>query len=429
MTGLFIRALIYVCIGAAAGTLGTWLYWRRASRSRAAHAPFSFKLFALTCAAGWVWAPAIVILVSQDSPAAGVVTAIGAALLAVGLRRAIPASVEPETSQPGERPLFAETLQTPAREASGYVIAGCIYAGAYAIHDREAFPASALLALAAFLFAWKAIFASPRKLNEDTGRRSATLRLLRITVPAVLVTLWALLESASNGAGVGQLRTAFAGDSTNAVKKSGRVHNPEDNGTAFDGYESIVLWPAPPKKEILAPVAPPPRDVHLTQPRVIRFTGSYWYFQPPSTRPGPHAHLAHGSPLAVDIHSTTSIPLTMEAHQTLSYPERLACCVAIQVEIENRDNRPGPMSLAMLLTDTSAPGEPSIYLGQQPIVSSEPDRFTMKASSVSETLHFPVPSHSALRHFDEITLVVMTDPMRFDMGARIAIEQFELEPR
>jgi hypothetical protein len=428
LTGLFIRALIYVAIGAAAGTVGAWLYWRRASRSDTVRPPFSFKLFALTCAAGWVWAPAIVLLVGLNSRAAGAVAALGAALLAAGLRCTIPAKPESHVSQPEERPLFAGTLQTPGSEAPGYVIAGCIYAGAYAIYDREAFTASVLLGIAAFLFAWKRIIALPRGLGEEEGQRRASLRLMRIAVPAVLVTLWALLVSVSHGDGFGHMNTAFAGDNSKAATKSGRVHSP-DHAFAFDGYESIVLWPEPPKKQILAPVAPPPRDVRLTQPRVIRFTGSYWYFQPPNTRPGAHAHITHASPLAVDIHSTTYIPLTMEAHQPLSYPERLTCCAAIQVEIENRDNRAGEFALAMVLTNTSAPGRPSLYLGQRPIVSSQLDRFTMKSSSVRETLHFPIPSHSALRRFDEITLVVIPEPMRYDMGARIAIEQFELEPR
>lgn len=429
LTGLFIRALISVAIGAAAGTLGAWLYWKRSSRSATVRPPFSFRLFALTCAAGWVWVPAIVLLVGQDSPVAGAVAAIGAAVLAVGLRRTIPSNLEAGASQPEERQIFADTLRTPVSEASGYVIAGCIYAGAYAIYDREAFTASALLGFGAFLFVWKKIVAHPRRLDDDAGQRRASLRLMRVAVPAVLVTLWALLEGVSHGGRFGHLNTALAGDNTKEATKPGRVRSPDHYAFPFDGYESIVLWPEPPKKQILAPVAPPPRDVRLTQPRVIRFTGSYWYFQPPNTRPGAHAHITHGSPLAVDIHSTTYIPLTMEAHQTLSYPERLTCCSAIQVELENRDNRAGEFALAMVITDTSAPGRPSLYLGQQPIVSSQPGRFTVKSSSVRETLHFPIPTHSALRRFDEITLVVMSEPMRFDMGARIAIEQFELEPK
>ena len=46
-----------------------------------------------------------------------------------------------------------------------------------------------------------------------------------------------------------------------------------------------------------------------------------------------------------------------------------------------------------------------------------------------ETLRFVLPAHAPLKKFDEVTLVVMADPMRIDVGARIAIAQSELEPR
>jgi hypothetical protein len=430
MTGLFVRALIYVALSALAGTAGAWLYWRRASISADARLPFSFKWFALTCAAAWVWLPAFVLLAGGGSPFAALVAAIGAAVLAAGLRPDLTEQVGSLPSQPEEHDLFAATLRTPAREFSGYVIAACVYAGLYAIYDRDIFAACTLLAVSAFLFTWNVKIAPARTLSDHVAQNRAALRLVRTALPAVLLTLWALLNGVAHHAGGGEGDKALArGESNTTTAKTDRARNRADLGFDFDGYESIILWPALPKKEILAPVAPPPRDVRLTQPRVIRFTGSYWYFQPPSTRPGPHAHFAHGSPLAVDIHSTTFIPLTMEAHQTLAYPERIACCAAIQVAIENRDNRAGALSLAMVVTDRTARGRPSLYLGQQPIVSSEPDHFTVKSSSVNETLRFPVPAYSQLRRFDEITLVVISDPMRIDMGARIAIEKFELEPR
>ncbi|MGA9461296.1 MAG: hypothetical protein WBV28_00805, partial [Terracidiphilus sp.] len=54
LTGLLFRAMAYVALGALAGTVGTWIYWRRATSS-GAPMPLPFRLFALTCAAGWVW--------------------------------------------------------------------------------------------------------------------------------------------------------------------------------------------------------------------------------------------------------------------------------------------------------------------------------------------------------------------------------------
>jgi hypothetical protein len=431
MISLFVRATIYVAIGALAGTAGLWWYWRRASGQAKVSLPFSFKLFALTCGTAWVWAPPAVLAAEQQSAAAAGVAVLGASLLAGGLRRALPLIVESRAPETAEHEIFADTLRTPARDAAGFLIAGCVYAGAYAIHDREIFTAGALLGAGAFLFTWKAT-ARPGGWSGSgpSGERRAAVRLACAAGPAVLITVWILLEGFAHGDRNGQWNTAFAGGkSSSSTVKQLKRRTPDNYAFGPEGYESIVLWPEPPKKEILSPVLPPPRDVQLRQPRVLRFTGWYSYFQPPNVRPGPHAHVAHGSPLALDIHSTAFIPLTMEAHQPLAYRERLACCEGIEVEVVNRDNRAGSLSLAMVLTDTASRGRPSQYLGLQPIASSQPGRFSIKSTPVRERLHFAIPAHAALRRFDEITLVLMSDRMRSDMGARIAIEQFELEPR
>ena len=432
LPGLLVRAILYVTLGALAGTAGAWWYWRRASASMGSSLPLPFSLFALTCAAGWAWVPAVVLLAGQDTPVTALVAAIGAAILALGLRRAIPSLHEPVDGSGDDKGLFAETLRTPPREAHGYVIAGCLYIASFALDNHEHSMASGLFALSAFLFVWQLTLPPSRKIHTATGNRRAARRLARIAIPAVLVTLWALMDGVAHRERAGEANTAFARGTSAATGADAKGKNrPQDFAAALDGYESIVLWPEPPKKEILAPVppAPAPHDLRLTKPLVIRFNGAYWYFQPPSDRPGPHAHITHGSPLAVDIHSTTYIPLTMEAHQTLAKPLRLGCCGAIEVGIENRDNRPGPLALSMLLTDTGSTGKPSLYLGQQPIVSSDPGRFAVKSTPVRETLRFVLPAHAPLKKFDEITLVVMSDPMRIDVGARIAIAQFELQPR
>jgi hypothetical protein len=428
LAGLILRATAYVLIGALAGTVGAWAYWRRAASS-GARLPLPFRLFALVCAAGWVWVPAVVLLAAQDAPAAAAIAAVGSALLAVGLRRAIPLLGDSPHADEQDHELFAATLLKPRREPQGYVIAGCIYLAGFALNDREHLAASGLLALSTFLFAWQLTQAPPRAVHPVFGRTRATWRLARITIPAVLVTLWALLDGVAHRDRVGDGDTASAHGNSAGGADTKRVTVADM--AALDGYESIVLWPEPPKKEILAPIplAPQPRDPRLTKPLVLRFNGAYWYFQPPSSHPGLHAHISHGSPLAVDIHSTTFIPLTMEAHQTLARPLRLACCADISVEIENRDNRPGALALSMILTDNTAPGRPSLYLGQQPIASSQPDRFHIKSTPVTETLRFVFPSRARLRQFDEITLVVVSDPLRIDIGARVAIAQFQLDPR
>jgi hypothetical protein len=386
LSGLLIRAILYVGLAALAGTAGAWWYWRRAASSMGSNLPLPFSLFALTCAAGWVWVPAVVLLAGQDTPVTAMVAAIGAAILAVGLRRAIP-SLHDQAAEAGseEKELFADTLRAAPREAHGYVIAGCLYIAAFALDNREHLMAGALFGLSAFLFMWQSTLPPSRRFNAATGNRRAARRLVRIAIPAILITLWVLMDGVEHRNRAGEANTAFARGTSGSTGADAKGKNrPQDFAAALDGYESIVLWPEPPKKEILAPVppAPAPREIRLIKLLVIRFNGAYWYFQPPSEKPGPHAHITHGSPLAVDIHSTSFIPLTMEAHQTLAKPLRLGCCGAIEVGIENRDNRPGPLALAMLLTDTSSAGKPSLYLGQQPIMSSEPARFAVKSAPV-----------------------------------------------
>jgi hypothetical protein len=135
-------------------------------------------------------------------------------------------------------------------------------------------------------------------------------------------------------------------------------------------------------------------------------------------------NVTHGDPFEANIHSTDFMPLVMEAHQGLATTVRISRCREIQVVIENRDNRPGDISVEMLLTDSVATGKPTLHLGQQRIMSSESNHFRIKLSRVEETLRFPIPSQSAIHKFDQITLVVTPDSARLEIGAKIAVRQF-----
>jgi hypothetical protein len=211
-------------------------------------------------------------------------------------------------------------------------------------------------------------------------------------------------------------------------QKKGRAGN---SANGISGYESIILWPVPKKKKLLAPL--PSRasvqGLRMTKPVVIRFDGPYWYFRPPRKSPGSRAHVVRGNPLAVNIRSTDFIPLLMEARQNLGAAIQLTCCREIQVTIENHDNTPGRIALGVLLTDSTSIGKPAVYLGQQPVISTEPGNFSVKSSPASEVLRFPVPIHPRIDRFDEITVIFLPDTERAQAGARIAIEEFELLPR
>jgi hypothetical protein len=94
-----------------------------------------------------------------------------------------------------------------------------------------------------------------------------------------------------------------------------------------------------------------------------------------------------------------------------------------------QNGRPGPIWLALLLTNENGNEKQSLYLGQEAIVSAEPEHFSFKTEPVVETLHFPVPANPAMRQFSAITVLVLPEIQRRFVAPRIAIRQFQIFPR
>jgi hypothetical protein len=197
-------------------------------------------------------------------------------------------------------------------------------------------------------------------------------------------------------------------------------------------YSGVILWRVQKKpRKISAPS--PASNLLLGGPRStimkIPFNGVYWYFKAPDTRPEQDAHIQRGSPTKLDVSSTDWLPILMEARQNLATPIDLNCCSQIRVAIQNADNRPGKIALAVILTNTTLPGKPSVFLGQSPVVSSRAIQFSINRPPVSEVLNFRIPEHPKVRQFNEITVLFQPDPERALAGAKIAIQEFALVPR
>ncbi|HEY1903491.1 MAG TPA: hypothetical protein VGG56_13730 [Terracidiphilus sp.] len=435
LLALFVRALFYVAGAALAGMAGAWFYWSRPSNPFRANPPLSFRLFVLTNAVAWVWVPAVLLLSAQDSPASACIAILAAALAATGLRKAVHSSADTlrqheDHPPPEQRELFADTLRTPPREIHGYVIAVCIYFASFELHDGSNLDSSAILALCAFFIAWKLTLAPDPAQPAGNVNSRAVRRLAKIASAAVFVTVFTLLfgvasRNRTEAARAGLAR-AHGGDANRNAHA--QAHNP---GSAISGYESIILWPIPEKKQILPPLPQPTSLLApgTTKPLVIRFDGPYWYFQPPGKRPTTDAHQAHGTPTDLNIRARNFIPLVMEAHQSLGTPIPIARCREIQVDVLNNDNQPGVINLAVLLTDTSASGKPQLYLGQQPLQSTQSDGFTIKTDPTPETLRFSVPTPAKIRKFDQITIMFFPSGANYDQGSKVAIQQFQLIPR
>ncbi|HUV68416.1 MAG TPA: hypothetical protein VMW15_02055 [Terracidiphilus sp.] len=426
---LLIRAFIYVVGAVLAGMGGARFYWNRSYASFGNVPPMSFRFFALVNATAWVWVPSIVLLSRQDSPASAALSALGAALLANGLRRILPSADSPHsqdrTPQPSERELFAATLHTAPRDAYGYVIAFCLYAGGYFLLNGFYLNAGAPLALAAFLFAWR-LTLKPAPANSNFR---AAYRLAAIAAAAVLITFFVLLDGIGHRNRVDAANLARARGQNQGGDVSG--HPGTINGSGVSGYQSIILWPVPEKEQIVAPVPArlSPWATRAVRPLIIPFDGPYWFVQSPEISPGPTAHQARGTPTSVNIQASNARPISMAAHQSLSTPIPIARCRGIEVEIENYDNRAGAISVALLLSDGNSPKPQTLYLGQQPVPSTEPQHFSIKESPVFETLRFEVPPNAKIQRFSKMTVQFLPDIEHEFVAPKIAILQFRLIPR
>jgi len=420
---LVVEALVYVGMAALAGAGGTALYWNSSDSPFTSNPPLSFDRFALVTAASWVWVPVAFLLVVHHSPAAPFAIALGAASLAAGLRGAIPEPIIPEAPVKG---MFEGALRTGCRDWNGLLIAVCVATAAWAFSRGLSLPAAIPLATAGFVFAWKYRIAPADSADNAQVIRRDLVKLCGTAMTAVLVTL-AVMVFGFAGRGY---RLAGVPDSKSTVPNQARRAQARQALSKSSGYQSIILWPLPQKNE---PVSPPPEHEQLlvpdtAHPLIIRFDGPYWYFQSPHRQPSSKAHQAHGTPVDYRIEASGG-QLTMEAHQFLNGRIPLSDCREIQMTVANRNNAPGTISLAMLLTNSELRGKPAVYLGQQPVVSTEPAHFSFKSAPVTEVLRFSVPDKARLRTFNEITVMFLPERGRSYLAPEIAIQQFALFSR
>jgi hypothetical protein len=420
LLSLTIRAILYVLIGAAAGTLGSWFYWRRPTSPFRHNPPIPFNLFAIACASTWVFIPAVILFSRQDSPLTCAFSILAAALLAFSLRKIIPATPGPPT--PALPPtLFADTLRTHPRRPQGYILSISIYFAFYELNQGWILDAAGLLAICAYTIFWLQTLEPQPAFSHHQPTYRATRRLAIVLIPAVLVTLYSLLAGIEHRNRAEAAALVAANGSADETKTD--APNPA-SANGISGYHSIILWPIPPKKEIVPPI--PQAASFLapgtTKPLVIQFTGPYYYFQPPHTAPSPTALQAKGTPLLHDIQTNNFMPLVMEAHQALGAAIPIARCREIQVGLLNGETRPGIVNIAVLLTDSAQPNN-QLLLERQPLQS------TGSPIPVSETLTFPIPAPAQITKFDHITVMFFPDEINYDRGSRVAIQQFQLIPR
>jgi hypothetical protein len=410
------EASVWVLGTAAAGTIAmavaeAWLHQRRGR-----------FLDSLEAAAAWLLLPPLVLLAGRDSAWALVFAAGVAGVVGACLRGMVPAAPLFDEDEAGSGPLFAELPRPDSGRGQAFAVAVCFECAMVLAFRKQLLPAVLLTALASFVFVWKRLTMLLRARGQTMARRSArwSARTAAAAVLALLIVLPPLLmklvQMGPGGAGA-------------AVQAAEARKDARDRDAANDAYRGIILFAVHRKEVLTPPVESNPLASGGRKPLIIPFDGAYWYFQAPRQGPGTHAHVAQGDPVSVSIFSKGWIPLAMQAHQMLGQPVELRCCGSMEVTVRNGDNRRGRIEMGVLLTDSSLPGKPSVFLGAQPIVSTEEDHFAFKPVPVEEELTFAIPRHAAVRKFDEITVVYFPAEARATLGARVGIEQFELEPR
>ena len=407
---------LWVLATAMAGTcaMGTARFFLRPEGPRA------FLVDALEAGAAWLLLPPLWLLAARESPWTLAFAAGVAGVLAVCLRGMMPAEpIEVEPTRAG--PLFAELPAPDSGRGQAFAVAVCLECATVLALRRQVLPASLLAALGSFVFVWKrltALMRARRQTMTQPALRSAVAAVLAllVVVPLLLVGLARLGPVSAEGDAVAQA--------------AARQRNAGDRDSARDAYRGIILLTVPKKDlELTTPLARNPLQSGRRKPLLIPFDGAYWYFQAPHQDPGLRPHVARGDPVKVSIHSKGWIPLAMQAHQTLARPVDLRGCEAMQVTLRNGDNRPGQIEMGVLLTDSTSPGKPSLFLGTHPILSTQPSHFAFKAEPVEEDLTFAIPNHAALRQFDQITVFFFPATERMTLGARVGINQFAMEPR
>jgi hypothetical protein len=377
----------------------------------------------LAAAAAWVLIPPVLLFWMHGSAWALGMGACAAAAMAVCVRGMIPAERVgglPAWEMEEAPGLFAGLPPPDSGWPQAFAIAVCVEAAIVLANRDEVFWATVLMAVGAFLLVWKLFSSLNARPRGGTGRPA--LRAATAAVLAMLIVVPLLLARFGRTMGAGVEATAEA---------ASRPRTDAEKADPNDAYQGIILFTVKDKETELPPV-PLERDVlraGRAKPLVIRFDGSYWYFQAPRRGPGMHPHLAHGDPVAASIYSTGWVPLAMQAHQTLTQPIALGSCGAMEVTLRNGDNRPGRIDMGVVLTDSTVAGKPSMYLGTEPIVSTEGEHFSFKGNPVEEELRFAIPARGGVRKFDEITVFFFPGTERLTLGARVGIEQFELMPR
>jgi hypothetical protein len=418
-TTIFLRSVRCITLAAVGGTIGTSLPWFFLKTKPS----FGLAFLSRTAAVGWIFFPCIFLFYRRQSPLMFLALALATVAITFSLRRLFPASASPDDRKlpywhnADLRSLYGLPIAA-FRPMRALFLAICAQAALIlAIVDRPILAGISLFVCLSLL-AWRWSTVDINTIKQSTGHRQSSL-LCAFAICFTVLALLPFLAGKSYGANKALHKPALI------------THESKESALPGSDYVGVILWPPPVKKTQIVPPRPHSTSFEIgrAKPVVIPFDGQYWYFKAPSKRPGPHAHVAHGKAMYVNIRSTDSEPLLMEAYQNLGTAIDLACCSEIDIAITNADVRPGTITLGLRLGDSDSIGQPFQYLGERTIASSKPAQIPLNRPPVDEVLRFPIPKSATIHRFNEITITFLSSAERVRAGAKVSIQSFTLIPR
>ena len=295
-------------------------------------------------------------------------------------------------------------------------------AGLVALLWRHQFRAAVLLAISTAILTSLSISTGAYRPGRPPSLPHSALSVVWTFLLAAALTTGAIAVRGRGGAGPEAPSDSSDPGGQSGTQSAKQAAARTNDSTGFGGdFPGVILLPVLlPHTTLVAPVPSPSRALgaSLIAPRSIPFSGEYWMFRWPATRPPRGAVIRRGSASELSFHTTDGGPMEMETHQKLDSPIDIRCCTQIQLAVQDTDPYPGTVSLELILIDaesasaaqslgTAAAGPPSL---------------------AEQILSFPIPPGSALRKFDEIKVVFHRARLRADKSAKIAIERFVLVP-
>jgi hypothetical protein len=400
----------YILIVCLAGALATWIALPR-------HKHQQFRSLLLCGLRFWIFLPALVLFVHQQSVWAPVIAVFSVTLLvtcftrlndAIRLRSLEAIGAQSSPLHETRNSLFTLQIDIGPPSWTPFAIVLCLYAAWASALAGKVLVVTLLLATTAFLLAEhaRATQAKPTFRAHSRARdKSPRYEWL------ILALGWTIMALTVSPGSLGLPGSMLAFQTLKQPPSQPATAQPAPQESAA-GYRAIVLWPEKKKEEVLPS---PPIAAHASSPAIakrweIPFVGPYWYFKAPSSSPGPGAQITRGDPLKVNVRSTDGAILLMKAHQDLDRPIDTSCCREIDVVFSN-DPSLGAFAISIVLTDSHAKRNSSQNLGTRPV-----------------GLDVVNPGKRVIQKFDQIEVLIYPAAEHLRVGRKIAIRKFVMLP-